>query len=63
MFKLTRTLTPEAGRVFFAMPYGSKRLTEDGEPFDFDNLYQKVFVRAATIVTADVVLEALGRRG
>jgi small subunit ribosomal protein S1 len=46
MFKLTRTLTPEAGRVFFAMPYGSKRLTEDGEPFDFDNLYQKVFVRA-----------------
>jgi len=47
MFRLTRTLMAEAGRVFFAMPYGTKRVTEDGEPFDFDSLYQKVFVRAA----------------
>jgi small subunit ribosomal protein S1 len=77
MFKLTRTLTPEAGRVFFAMPYRSKRLTEDGEPFDFDNLYQKVFVRAVqqcgmteeradhifgtTIGTLDAVWEGIQR--
>jgi len=47
MFRLTRTLMAEAGRVFFAMPYGTKRVTADGEPFDFDSLYQKVFVRAA----------------
>jgi small subunit ribosomal protein S1 len=75
MFKLTRT--PEAGRVFFAMPYRSKRLTEDGEPFDFDNLYQKVFVRAVqqcgmteeradhifgtTIGTLDAVWEGIQR--
>lgn len=43
--KLERTLAPEPGRVFFAMPYGTKP-TRDGEMFDFDNLYEKVFVRA-----------------
>lgn len=47
MSPLHRTLTTESGRVFFAMPYGSKRPADGGEPFDFDNLYQKVFVRAA----------------
>jgi len=43
--KLERTLAPEPGRVFFAMPYGTKP-TRDGEMFDFDDLYEKVFVRA-----------------
>lgn len=43
--KLERTLAPEPGRVFFAMPQGTKP-TRDGEMFDFDNLYEKVLVRA-----------------
>jgi small subunit ribosomal protein S1 len=45
MKTLERTLAPEPGRVFFAMPYGTKP-TRDGEMFDFDDLYEKVFVRA-----------------
>jgi small subunit ribosomal protein S1 len=43
--KLERTLAPVPGRIFFAMPYGTKP-TRDGGMFDFDDLYEKVFVRA-----------------
>lgn len=37
LFKLTRTMTPEQGKVFFAMPFGEKPVR--GEPFDFDAFY------------------------
>ena len=37
MFKLTRTMGPERGKVFFAMPFGTKEV--NGVPFDFDAFY------------------------
>lgn len=39
MFKPTRTMGPEQGSVFFAMPFGTKKL-RNGDEFDFDLFYR-----------------------
>src|SRR4051812_43061831 len=44
MFKPLRTISPEPGRVFFAMPFGLKTATPGAEPFDFDAFYHDVCV-------------------
>jgi small subunit ribosomal protein S1 len=44
IFKPLRTISPEQGRVFFAMPYGKKIVADGGEPFDFDAFYRNVCV-------------------
>ncbi|GGM76864.1 hypothetical protein ACFFX1_35780 [Dactylosporangium sucinum] len=44
MFKPLRTIGPEPGRVFFAMPYGVKTVSPGVEPFDFDAFYSDVCV-------------------
>ncbi|MGV9364245.1 hypothetical protein [Amycolatopsis sp. NPDC003731] len=40
IFKPTRTMAPEPGNVFFAMPYGVKVLS-NGQEFDFDEFYRE----------------------
>lgn len=44
VFKPLRTLGPEPGHVFFAMPYGVKPISPGVDPFDFDAFYADVCV-------------------
>jgi len=47
MIKLSRDEMPGEGLAFVAMPYGMKALA-DGTPFDFDDLYHKVYAPTLT---------------
>lgn len=50
IFKPVRTISPERGRVLFAMPYGKKPVPGGTDPFDFDAFYTDI---CAPTVTED----------